>query len=273
MVENAEAAEEFPEPDPLEEAVEAFLECRHRGEEPSIEEYVAKFPDQSGELRELLSAVDIAFDLGRDEPDSSTVPVGAPTRDGQPLRQLGEYSILREVGRGGMGVVYEARQESLGRHVALKVLPFHALADPKRRERFRREARAAASLHHTNIVPVYGVGEEEGICFYAMQFIQGHGLDEILKEVRRLRAMKDGGNLKGLPSGDDVTSCATVLLLTTLPVAADRREPDPAAGERPSDPARLEGVRSVGDDSSSQGSSVGDLERRDLYFYNVARIG
>jgi WD40 repeat protein/serine/threonine protein kinase len=86
-----------------------------------------------------------------------------------------------------MGVVYEAVQESLGRHVALKVLSSHALDSPTHRERFRREARAAARLHHTNIVPVFGVGEHQGVHYYAMQFIHGPGLHEVLKEVRRLR--------------------------------------------------------------------------------------
>ena len=74
-----------------------------------------------------------------------------------------------------MGVVYEAVQESLGRHVALKVLPFQRLMLPTHLERFRREARAAARLHHTNIVPVFGVGEHDGVHYYAMQFIQGQG--------------------------------------------------------------------------------------------------
>ena len=86
-----------------------------------------------------------------------------------------------------MGVVYEAEQESLGRHVALKVLPGHALLDPRQLARFQREARAAARLHHTNIVPVFGVGEQDGLHYYVMQFIQGQSLDAVLEELRRLR--------------------------------------------------------------------------------------
>ena len=84
-------------------------------------------------------------------------------------------------------MVYEAEQASLGRHVALKVLPGHARLDAKLRERFRREARAAAKLHHTNIVPVFGVGEHEGTPYYVMQYIRGQALDEVLGELRRLR--------------------------------------------------------------------------------------
>ncbi len=103
------------------------------------------------------------------------------------LRQIGDYRIVGEIGRGGMGVVYEAEQVSLGRRVALKVLPRHAAADRMTLERFRREARAAARLHHTNIVPVFEVGQDGDIRFYAMQFIQGQSLDAVITELRHLR--------------------------------------------------------------------------------------
>ena len=86
-----------------------------------------------------------------------------------------------------MGVVYEAEQESLGRHVALKVLLGHGRLDPKQTARFQGEARAAARLHHTNIVPIYGVGEHGGVHYLVMQFIPGRALDEVLREVRLLR--------------------------------------------------------------------------------------
>jgi serine/threonine protein kinase len=85
----------------------------------------------------------------------------AQTLEAPALDQLGDYRILREIGRGGMGVVYEAEQVSLGRRVALKVLPPQMVRDFKRKHRFEREARSAARLHHTNIVPVFGVGEHD----------------------------------------------------------------------------------------------------------------
>jgi hypothetical protein len=100
---------------------------------------------------------------------------------------LGDYRILREVGRGGMGIVYEAEQESLGRHVALKVLSAQAVRDPTQLQRFAREARAAARLHYTNIVPVFGVGQDQGLSYYVMQFIPGLGLDAVLAELQPLR--------------------------------------------------------------------------------------
>ena len=99
--------------------------------------------------------------------------------------RLGDYRLLREVGRGGMGIVYEAVQESLSRHVALKILPSSALLDARQRQRFKREARASARLHHTNIVPVFGVGEHDGLQYYVMQFIQGQSLDQVMAELHR----------------------------------------------------------------------------------------
>jgi serine/threonine protein kinase/WD40 repeat protein len=108
------------------------------------------------------------------------------------MERLGEYRVLREIARGGMGVVYEAVQESLGRHVALKVLPRSRWLDPAQIERFQLEARSAARLHHGHIVPVYGVGEHDGVHYYAMQFIHGHGLDAILDDLRRLRGLEPG---------------------------------------------------------------------------------
>ena len=101
---------------------------------------------------------DLGAERGRARP--ALAAAGAAPCD--PLERLGDYRILREIGRGGMGVVYEAEQESLGRHVALKVLPEQRSPDPKQLRRFQREARAAARLHHTNIVPVFGVGEHDG---------------------------------------------------------------------------------------------------------------
>ena len=86
-----------------------------------------------------------------------------------------------------MGVVYEAEQVSLGRHVALKVLPGGLLRDARALERFRREARAAARLHHTNIVPVFEVGQDGDVLYFTMQFIQGQGLDVVVEELKLLR--------------------------------------------------------------------------------------
>ncbi len=121
---------------------------------------------------------------------TGSLATGDGVATGTTLKRLGDYRILREIGRGGMGVVYEAEQESLGRRVALKVLSTGALLDPKQVRRFEREARAAARLHHTNIVPVFGVGNQDGHHYLVMQFIVGLGLDLVLEDLRRLRRVK-----------------------------------------------------------------------------------
>ncbi len=115
----------------------------------------------------------------------------APAR-GLPER-LGDYRIVRELGRGGMGIVYEAEQVSLGRRVALKVLPRHALLDPQSIERFQRESRAAARLHHTNIVQVFGTGEQDGLHYFVMQLIRGVGLDHVVSDLVRVSGGRPPG--------------------------------------------------------------------------------
>ncbi len=111
-----------------------------------------------------------------------------PHSPGLPAQRLGDFELIREIGRGGMGVVYEARQISLNRRVALKVLPVGLGLSPDGLERFEREARAAAALHHTNIVPVYAIGEDSGHHYYAMELIEGASLARILEEVSLARA-------------------------------------------------------------------------------------
>jgi tetratricopeptide (TPR) repeat protein len=99
-------------------------------------------------------------------------------------RKIGDFELLREIGRGGMGVVYEARQISLDRRVAVKLLPFAAVLDSKQIARFKHEAQAAAQLHHPNIVPVFAIGVDRGVHYYAMQYIDGQPLDRAIEELR-----------------------------------------------------------------------------------------
>ncbi len=100
-------------------------------------------------------------------------------------QRLGDFEVLRQIGRGGMGVVYEARQVSLNRKVALKVLSGTLGLSPLAVERFQREAEAAAKLHHTNIVPVYATGNQDGLYFYAMELIEGSSLDRVIASLRQ----------------------------------------------------------------------------------------
>lgn len=121
-----------------------------------------------------------------DRVSSSTRSAACPTREPVDIGQLGDFRLLREVGRGGMGVVYEAEQISLRRRVALKVLPFAAAIDSRQLQRFQNEALAAAHLRHDNIVPVYAVGSERGVHYYAMQFVDGQSLAGLIGELRSL---------------------------------------------------------------------------------------
>jgi WD40 repeat protein/serine/threonine protein kinase/tetratricopeptide (TPR) repeat protein len=172
----------------LNDLAEEFAERQRRGERPTLGEYTDRYPQLAGQIRELFPALVMLERVRPDTADATRAYDGPPAGEGARLERLGDYRILREVGRGGMGIVYEAEQISLGRRVALKVLPAAALLDPKHLRRFEREARAAARLHHTNIVPVYGVGEDSGVHYYVMQFIPGRALDEVLAELKRQRS-------------------------------------------------------------------------------------
>lgn len=168
----------------LNRLAEDFADRYRRGERPSLSQYTDQYPDLAEEIRELFPAM---VEIERVE-EARREPGGPPREVQSPHpREVGDFLVLREIGRGGMGVVYEAVQQSLGRHVALKVLPWHATGESSQLERFRLEARAAAKLHHTNIVPVFGVGEQDGLHYYAMQFIRGQGLDDVIAELRQLR--------------------------------------------------------------------------------------
>jgi serine/threonine-protein kinase len=175
------------------QVVAEWRERLQQGQQPDLSEYTARYPAIADELRELFPAVALLEDLKDDASNlTGSLGAGAVLAEGKTLERLGDFRILREIGRGGMGIVFEAEQESLGRHVALKVLPTQAMLDPHKQKRFQREARAAARMHHTNIVPVYGVGEHEGMFYYVMQFIQGLGLDEVLVELKNFRQARDG---------------------------------------------------------------------------------
>jgi eukaryotic-like serine/threonine-protein kinase len=184
----------------LDQLAEEFAARFRAGERPSVQEYLDRYPDLTDDIRDLFPAM---AQIEQAESDRRQVR-GPPARGPLPtLERLGDFRIIREIGHGGMGVVYEAEQVSLGRHVALKVLSHKRLVDARMKRRFEREAKAAARLHHTNIVPVFGVGEHEGLPYYVMQFIQGMGLDQVLEELKRLQPGDQGsGSAPGL-TGDE----------------------------------------------------------------------
>jgi hypothetical protein len=172
------------------QVAEEFLQRVNRGEQPDIEGYAQCHPEIAPVLRQVLSALQLLHVPGA-EP-ALLHDLAAPADPGAGC--LGDFRIIREIGRGGMGVVYEAEQMSLRRRVALKVLPFAAAMDARHLQRFRIEAQAAAFLHHTNIVPVFGVGCEHSVHYYAMQFIDGQPLSAVIRDLRRQRRFAGSGS-------------------------------------------------------------------------------
>jgi serine/threonine protein kinase/tetratricopeptide (TPR) repeat protein len=166
--------------DPLEVLAEEFTSRQRQGQSPSVSEYARRYPQLADQIRELFPAIAAVEQLkARNERASGGRASLGPIR----LERLGDFRIIRELGRGGMGIVYEAEQESLTRRVAIKVLPRQALLEANQLERFQREARVAAGLHHTNIVQVLGVGEHDGFHYYVMQLVDGVSLDDIVSHL------------------------------------------------------------------------------------------
>lgn len=172
--------------DTLESLADEFLHQYREGKEPKIEDYARQHPQWEREIQELFPAALMMEKIKRRKQlEQASIKSGGIPWGDQLIESLGEFRIVRELGRGGMGIVYEAVQESLGRRVAVKVLKGPTL-DSTQAQRFYREARAAARLHHTNIVPVFGIGEHQGLHYYVMQKIDGVGVDLVLFELNRL---------------------------------------------------------------------------------------
>jgi hypothetical protein len=166
-------------------ASQEYLSELEAGRQPNRDLFYQRSPDLKPQLAEVFDGIELAQQMLRRKPPQRMESIAEP---------LGDFRILGELGRGGMGVVYEAVQLSLGRHVALKVLPFSASLDARQRQRFQNEAQAAALLHHTNIVPVYAVGCERGMHFYAMQLIEGRSLSEVIADWKSKAQPPDRGS-------------------------------------------------------------------------------
>jgi serine/threonine protein kinase len=188
----------------LKEAVQDYLAELEAGRRPERRAFLARFADLADALPVFLDGLDLVH---------AARPAPPPPAD--QAEPLGDFRIVREIGRGGMGVVYEAVQLSLGRRVALKVLPFAAALDERHLQRFKNEAQAAAHLHHTNIVPVYAVGCDRGTHYYAMQLIDGRSLAAVVRELRR------GAGLEADEAPPTATT-APVAGLTTARSGKDR---------------------------------------------------
>ncbi|QDS88564.1 Serine/threonine-protein kinase PknB [Rosistilla ulvae] len=192
--------------------------CRlERGDETGAEQLLEAHPELNGSWGMHLDSLRALCRATRDPEPATQDRLDEVAVDGA---TLGDYRLGREIGRGGMGVVYEATQLSLRRNVALKVLPFAAVLDSQQVARFRNEAQAAASLHHPHIVPVFAVGCERGVHYYSMQLIDGQSLEQVFEESRASQPAHSSGG--GAPCRVDSPQNQTTLD-APLPASIPRR--------------------------------------------------
>src|SRR4051794_19905456 len=179
----------------LGEAIETYLALVEQGTAPEPDAFAARYPDLEDDIRAALEGLELVSGLvGQGSCHSASGQAAGPGRNIESGRRIAGYRVVRELGRGGMGTVYEAVHVGLDRPVALKVLGMHAAPDSSARRRFLNEARTAAGLHHTHIVPVFDVGQAGGLCYYAMQRIEGSGLDRVVRYLRRTRPRLTSGS-------------------------------------------------------------------------------
>lgn len=217
--------------EPLEAVVERFLEELRHGGTPDVETYVRRSPHLADQLRELLPLCG-AMERWKSDQDL------APARRAMPLQRrfewLGNCRIRREIGRGGMGVVYEAEQHPSGRRVAVKVLPWRFPKSSQWREQFEQEARTAARLQHPHIVPVFQFGEQDGWCYYVMRLVEGVGLDRLIRLLREgdgsISAEQVRQLFKGVPEKGTGVFSAPSAAAPVRPAA--EKTPVPFSGER-----------------------------------------
>ena len=268
---------------PVEALAEEFLARKRRGENPPLSEYIEQYPQWAEEIADIFPAMELMEDFKPASVDLSDGVEDGTSASIPELHQVADYRILKEIGRGGMGVVYEAEQQSLGRRVALKVLPRQSAGDGKALERFQREARAAAKMHHTNIVPVFEVGEDKEQVFYAMQLIQGQGLDFVIGDLKKLRSDSLGDGKR-----DDASASVPANSLAASLVAGEFREEklldsdadgsSDEAAHKPSDGAYAETLLTASASTSSavlpghSELSTAESDRK-AYFRSVAEIG
>jgi serine/threonine protein kinase len=238
-------------------ALEEYLRSLKEARRPSRADFLARHPEIAGPLAECLDGLEFIHSAAVhfSSPDGQGAAESAP-----PPTRLGDYQIVRELGRGGMGVVYEAEQVSLGRRVALKVLPFAAALDPRHLQRFQLEAQAAAHLNHPHIVPIFAVGCDQGVHYYAMQLVEGRTLAVIIRDLQQLRHSKDGHR-----GSDDFAQADEVLSGGMSQAEVDATGPHPANGVGP--------ARSSSEITPSPSGSSDLSSRGRTFFRSIARLG
>ncbi|MEO1497994.1 MAG: protein kinase [Planctomycetota bacterium] len=234
----------------LVEVLDRYVAALDSGTAPPADELLAAHPDLADELAECLEGVEAIHQAVKTARAEEPAKQAAPSASHEAPQQIGDYAIRREIGRGGMGVVYEAEEGALRRRVALKVLPFAAVLDQKQIARFRNEAQAAAQLHHPHIVPVFSIGQDRGVHFYAMQHIEGRSVAQAIDELRR-------------EAGE-----ATTLADSLAETLSTTQPPEPP----PTRPSRSGSPRS-GSAGEPTTPSLGPTHRSGQFFDAVARLG
>jgi serine/threonine protein kinase/tetratricopeptide (TPR) repeat protein len=252
---------------PVELLADEFLARCKRGEKPTIKEYCDDHPELADEIRDVFEAVLMVEDLKPGPADDGGSLGEAMKGAGQRLQQVGDYRILCEIGRGGMGVVYEAEQQALGRRVALKVLPRTSAGERSAQVRFQREAKAAARMHHTNIVPVFDVGQDGEHLYYAMQLIHGQGLDLVIDDLKRLRAQSGATPV----AQDQAADRSIAASLVTGKFEHENLAPE--SETKTKETARFEGSAPSSAVLPGQSEISTVTTNRGAYFRSVAQIG
>lgn len=283
----------------FDEMASEFTRLVREGRSPDIDEFANRHSELEPRVRRLFPVLKMMESRGDswewsevDQADIEPELAGANEKWQAPER-LGDFRLIRQIGRGGMGIVYEAEQESLGRRVAIKILPASAQFDERRVERFATEARASAMLHHTNIVPVFGIGRENGLSFFVMQLINGQPLNRVLRDIARIRDL----STKPLAHHEEPTFSKNQIVrsmfgepegtaasdATTEKLEFAKNVPTPVASSVTSSeavPSMGSVLTSASVGSSSESGSLLHSERGETtgvrsrnYFRNVARVG
>lgn len=173
----------------IEQAVQRFVDAQLQGQKPDIDEFVKQYPEFENQIRQRLqnlNEIDSLFDCLMQADDSDFG--NAIIESNLVGQKLGDYEILKMVGQGGMGAVFLARQVSLDREVALKVISSVGGTQAKNLDRFKRESKVLAKISHPNIVPIYEVGQQGPYSYFAMEYVRGVSLDKILSSIRNAKS-------------------------------------------------------------------------------------
>ncbi|MEW4528594.1 protein kinase [Maioricimonas sp. JC845] len=209
---------------PLEVLASRFVDEIRQGQNPSVEQYATEYAEHAAEIRELFPTL-LAMERLKGEREAGFLR--ARLAGDFEIDRLGQCRIVREIGRGGMGVVFEAVEEPVGRQVAVKLLPWHTSNVPRWYGRFKTEARFAANLRHRHIVPIYSFGEQQGFSYYVMQFVEGASLDWIIQQLSKRESITVAEIARGGRPEEPPTDVASERTAAQAASAIDRPTPLP----------------------------------------------